>query len=242
MKPEAREVLFLGLDMETREEVPGRQPRVRGAARPGHPPDDALAPDTMLAFALNGQPIPAEQGFPVRLLVPGWYGMTQVKWLGRIEVLDRRYEGQHQVRNYLSLRSMPTPDGPMWLDTSISEEPAQVDRRARHPARHDGQWDLPGLGPGLGRLGADHGGRGAGRRRRRGSRPLSTRAGQVRLGPVVLDHPRTWRRAPTRWSRAPSTPPARCSPPRRSAAPRSPAAARTTRSGCARSASTPDHG
>ena len=47
----------------------------------------------MLAFALNGQPIPAEQGFPVRLLVPGWYGMTQVKWLGRIEVLDRRYEG-----------------------------------------------------------------------------------------------------------------------------------------------------
>ena len=104
----------------------------------------------MLAFALNGQPIPPDQGFPVRLLVPGWYGMTQVKWLGRIEVLDRRYEGQHQVRNYLSLRSVPTPDGPLWLDTSISRNRlksivARVTRR-----RHDGQWIYRVSGPAWG--------------------------------------------------------------------------------------------
>lgn len=119
--PEAREVLFLGLDLE-------REKKFQAGNREYQAPHgraihllDALHPDTMLAFALNGQPIPRDQGFPVRLLVPGWYGMTQVKWLGRIEVLDRRYEGQHQVRNYLSLRAVQTPEGPMWIDTSISK-------------------------------------------------------------------------------------------------------------------------
>jgi DMSO/TMAO reductase YedYZ molybdopterin-dependent catalytic subunit len=121
VKPAAREVLFLGLDME-------REKKFQAGNREYEAPHgraihllDALHPDTLLAFALNGQPIPPDQGFPVRLLVPGWYGMTQVKWLGRIEVLDRRYEGQHQVRNYLALRSIETPGGRMWIDTSISK-------------------------------------------------------------------------------------------------------------------------
>ena len=65
--------------------------------------------DTMLAFALNGQPIPRDQGYPVRLLVPGWYGMTQVKWLGRIEVLDRR-------RHRLPVRPWHHRWGLSWLD------------------------------------------------------------------------------------------------------------------------------
>ncbi len=121
LSPDAREVLFLGLDMETEKKFQaGNREYTAPHGRAVHLLD-ALHPDTMLAFALNGQPIPRDQGFPVRLLVPGWYGMTQVKWLGRIEVLDRRYEGQHQVRNYLSLRSVATPDGPMWIDTSISK-------------------------------------------------------------------------------------------------------------------------
>jgi len=121
VKPEAREVLCLGLDMEKEKKFQaGNREYTAPHGRAIHLLD-ALHPDTMLAFALNGQPIPRDQGFPVRLLVPGWYGMTQVKWLGRIEVLDRRYEGQHQVRNYLSLRSVATPDGPMWIDTSISK-------------------------------------------------------------------------------------------------------------------------
>lgn len=150
VKPEAREVLFLGLDME-------REKKFQAGNREYEAPHgraihllDALHPDTMLAFALNGQPIPPDQGFPVRLLVPGWYGMTQVKWLGRIEVLDRRYEGQHQVRNYLSLRSIQTPEGPLWIDTSISKNRlksvvARVTRR-----RHDGQWMYRVSGPAWG--------------------------------------------------------------------------------------------
>ncbi len=118
---EGREVLFLGLDMEKEKKFQaGNREYAAPHGRAIHLLD-AMHPDTLLAFALNGQPIPRDQGFPVRLLVPGWYGMTQVKWLGRIEVLDRRYEGQHQVRNYLSLRALDTPDGPMWIDTSISK-------------------------------------------------------------------------------------------------------------------------
>ena len=143
---EAREVLFLGLDMEKEKKF---QAGNREYAAPhGRAINllDALHRDTMLAFALNGQPIPREQGFPLRLLVPGWYGMTQVKWLGRIEVLDRRYEGQHQVRNYLSLRSVATPEGPLWIDTSISKNRLKsiVARVTRHKRDGDLVYKISG--------------------------------------------------------------------------------------------------
>jgi hypothetical protein len=46
--------------------------------------------------------------------------MAQVKWLTRIEVIDRRYEGRHMARNYHSLRAVETPEGTLWMDTSIS--------------------------------------------------------------------------------------------------------------------------
>src|SRR5439155_4936639 len=59
-------------------------------------------------------------GFPLRLILPGWYGMAHVKWLSRIEVLDRRYEGRHMARNYHSLWALATPAGDTWLDESIS--------------------------------------------------------------------------------------------------------------------------
>lgn len=117
----AREVVFLGLDMEKEKKAAaGNREFEMPHGRSIHV-QDALNPEAMLAFALNGAPLPAEQGFPLRLILPGWYGMTQIKWLGRIHVLDRRYEGQHMTRNYLAVRAVDTPDGPMWLDTSISK-------------------------------------------------------------------------------------------------------------------------
>jgi DMSO/TMAO reductase YedYZ molybdopterin-dependent catalytic subunit len=120
VKPEAREVVFLGLDMATdKKAVAGNQVEVPHGRSISV--QDALNPEAMLAFALNGQPLPAEQGFPLRLILPGWYGMTQIKWLGRIHVLDRRYEGQHMTRNYLAVRAIGAPDDPVWLDTSISK-------------------------------------------------------------------------------------------------------------------------
>jgi DMSO/TMAO reductase YedYZ molybdopterin-dependent catalytic subunit len=45
---------------------------------------DAMREEVLLAYAINGQPLPPQHGFPLRLIVPGWYGMTSVKWLTRI--------------------------------------------------------------------------------------------------------------------------------------------------------------
>ena len=50
---------------------------------------DALDPDVLVVHAMNGAPLPPQHGAPVRLVVPGWYGMAHVKWLVRITVLDR---------------------------------------------------------------------------------------------------------------------------------------------------------
>jgi DMSO/TMAO reductase YedYZ molybdopterin-dependent catalytic subunit len=54
----------------------------------------------LLAYELNGAPLPPQHGFPLRLLVPGWYGMTNVKWLERIEILERPFGGYQQAQGY----------------------------------------------------------------------------------------------------------------------------------------------
>src|SRR6202165_4494453 len=52
---------------------------------------------------MNSEPLPAEHGFPLRSLVPGWYGMDSVKWLTRIEVLEQPFKGYFQDEKYVSL-------------------------------------------------------------------------------------------------------------------------------------------
>src|SRR5262249_8092947 len=60
------------------------------------PLDKALAADTLLAYRMNGEPLEPDHGYPLRLFVPGWYGVASVKWLQRIEVLDRPVKGYFQ--------------------------------------------------------------------------------------------------------------------------------------------------
>ena len=74
------------------------------------PLDAALGEDVLLAYAMNGQPLPPQHGFPLRLVVPGWYGMTSVKWLERISLLDRPFEGYQQARGY-RVRQAPDEQG-----------------------------------------------------------------------------------------------------------------------------------
>ena len=61
--------------------------------------DDALRDEVLLAYECNGAPLPPQHGFPLRLLVPGWYGMTSVKWLRTIEVVDAPFDG-YQMQAY----------------------------------------------------------------------------------------------------------------------------------------------
>ncbi len=120
MQPEAREVVFLGDGRGRGQEVGGGQRQLFSPHGWSLYVQDALAPDNLLAFTMNGQPLPPEHGFPLRLVMPGWYGMSQIKWLTRIEVTDRPYEGRHMARNYQSLRAVKSPEGTLWLDSSIS--------------------------------------------------------------------------------------------------------------------------
>ena len=70
---------------------------------------ESLAEDVIVATSMNGQPLPPQHGFPARLIVPGWYGMAHVKWLGGIAVLDHEYEG-YQNAAY-RFRQDPTEQG-----------------------------------------------------------------------------------------------------------------------------------
>ena len=73
------------------------------------PVEDAMRDEVLLAWGMNGAPLQPQHGFPLRLVVPGWYGMTSVKWLSEITVSADPFEGYQQVRGY---RLRQTPDEP----------------------------------------------------------------------------------------------------------------------------------
>jgi DMSO/TMAO reductase YedYZ molybdopterin-dependent catalytic subunit len=135
VQPEAREAVFLGMDVEEDKKWEAGNASYLSPHGWSLYVQDALAADNLLAFAMNGAPLPPEHGFPLRLVMPGWYGMSQIKWLTRIELIDRPYEGRHMARNYQSLRAVKSPEGTVWLDSSISRNNlksviARVTRRA----------------------------------------------------------------------------------------------------------------
>jgi DMSO/TMAO reductase YedYZ molybdopterin-dependent catalytic subunit len=102
LSPGAVDVVFTGADhgVERGEE----QDYARAL-----PVAEALREEVLLAYECNGVPLPPQHGFPLRLVVPGWYGMAHVKWLRAIEVVGTSYEG-YQQRAY-RLRTDPAEDG-----------------------------------------------------------------------------------------------------------------------------------
>jgi DMSO/TMAO reductase YedYZ molybdopterin-dependent catalytic subunit len=62
---------------------------------------EALRDNVLLAYAMNGEPLPAEHGAPLRLIVAGWYGMASVKWLARLRLLERPFDGFFQTKRYV---------------------------------------------------------------------------------------------------------------------------------------------
>jgi sulfane dehydrogenase subunit SoxC len=94
----AVEVLFTGLDR-------GVQGEVEHAYERSLPVEDARRPEVLLAYEINGQPLPPQHGFPLRLIVPGWYGMTHVKWLERITLVTEPFDGYQQMKQYRTKQS-----------------------------------------------------------------------------------------------------------------------------------------
>ncbi len=60
----------------------------------------AMCEEVLVAYAMNGVPLPPQHGAPLRLVVPRWYGMASVKWLQAIEAIDRAFDGFQQARGY----------------------------------------------------------------------------------------------------------------------------------------------
>jgi DMSO/TMAO reductase YedYZ molybdopterin-dependent catalytic subunit len=141
-------------------------------------PEQARSDDILLVWAMNGAPLLPQHGFPLRLVVSGWYGMASVKWLNRIEAIDRRFDGHQQVRTYvyrqqaedrgtpvttMRVKSLMVPPGiPDWYTRRrlVEHGPVEVFGRAWSGAgvpiakvevAVDGQWRDATLDPQAGR-------------------------------------------------------------------------------------------
>jgi len=102
IRDEAVELVFAGADRGIQGEVEQHYERSLTL-------DDAMRDEVILAYAMNGGPIPPQHGFPLRLLVPGWYGMTSVKWLTRITAVREPFEGFQQLA--YRYRQQPEDEG-----------------------------------------------------------------------------------------------------------------------------------
>jgi DMSO/TMAO reductase YedYZ molybdopterin-dependent catalytic subunit len=83
--------------------------------------EDALRPEIMLAYEMNGEPLPLYHGAPLRLIVPGWYGVANVKWLTQIHVQDKRYMGRFMARDYVTLARRDIGGVERWEERSVTK-------------------------------------------------------------------------------------------------------------------------
>jgi DMSO/TMAO reductase YedYZ molybdopterin-dependent catalytic subunit len=100
------EILFTGADR-------GIDQGVEQDYQRSLPVEEAVHPDVLLAYAMNGRPIPPAHGYPLRLVVPDWYGMASVKWLRAITAIAEPFDGVQQSVLYRYRRSEDEPGTPV---------------------------------------------------------------------------------------------------------------------------------
>jgi DMSO/TMAO reductase YedYZ molybdopterin-dependent catalytic subunit len=122
LKSTAREVVYFGADHGTEEISHGGAPLEKYEQNFGRSlaVEDALHLDALLVWEMNGEPLPAKNGGPVRMLVPGWYGVCNAKWLNHIQIQDRRFMGRFMARDYVTLIQRKDGDQTIWEETSVS--------------------------------------------------------------------------------------------------------------------------
>ena len=121
VKSNAREFVFYGAD-HGKEEVEFRTQKYDFDYQFGRslPREKALSPDPFLAWGLNGEPLTRFQGSPLRLLVPGWYGVCNVKWLSQIHAQEEQYLGKYQARWYRTVRGEMIDGEMRWNETAVT--------------------------------------------------------------------------------------------------------------------------
>ena len=109
---------------------------------------DALSADNLLAYEMNGASLPPPHGHPLRLIAPGWYGVANVKWLTRIEVLDRRFQGFFMARDYVTMREEERDGQTVWTFATVGRDrlksvPAKVTRQGDRYSIMGAAWGAP---------------------------------------------------------------------------------------------------
>jgi len=118
LKPGALEVVFFGADKGTEKIRGGEYPQQFARSLML---SDAMTDRVLLAYEMNGSPLSNEHGAPVRLVVPGWYGVAWVKWLTRIEVHDRPFLNRFMGRDYVTIRGEQKGSETIWRETSVGK-------------------------------------------------------------------------------------------------------------------------
>jgi DMSO/TMAO reductase YedYZ molybdopterin-dependent catalytic subunit len=121
VKAPAREIVFFGAD-HGEEEIEWRTQKFKLDQQYGRSlsREKALSPEPFLAWAMNGEPLTKHQGSPLRLIVPGWYGMANVKWLAHIHAQEEQYLGKFQARWYRTLRGEMIDGEMKWKEAGIT--------------------------------------------------------------------------------------------------------------------------
>jgi sulfane dehydrogenase subunit SoxC len=102
VRDEAKELVFTGADR-------GIQGGIEHDYQRSLTIDDAMRDEVLIVYEMNGAPLPPQHGFPLRLLVPGWYGMTSVKWLTGISAVADSFDGYQQLA--YRIRQRPEDEG-----------------------------------------------------------------------------------------------------------------------------------
>jgi len=121
VKSSAREFVFFGAD-HGEEEVEFRTQKYKLDQQFGRSlnREKAMSGDPFLAWALNGEPLTRHQGSPLRLLVPGWYGVCNVKWLSQIHLQEDQYLGKYQARWYRTVKGEMIDGEMKWNETAVT--------------------------------------------------------------------------------------------------------------------------
>jgi DMSO/TMAO reductase YedYZ molybdopterin-dependent catalytic subunit len=122
----AREVVLFGADRGNEEVVFRQQTfKIQQQFARSITLENAQKPEPLLVYALNGQPLTRNSGFPVRLIMPGWYGVANVKWLSEIHLQEGRFLGTWQARWYRTIRTVggtgtETDPETQWVETEVT--------------------------------------------------------------------------------------------------------------------------
>src|SRR5215203_527520 len=110
--------------------------------------EDARSSGALIVYEMNGEPLTPEHGFPARLIVPGWYGVANVKWLSRIEVRDARFQGHFMARDYVTIREEQRDGESVWTMISVARDrlksaPAKVTKQRESYQLMGAAWGAP---------------------------------------------------------------------------------------------------